>query len=704
MGKPSVDIIIVSYKSGAYLIRCIKSIINAAFNTPINLYIIDNNSGEDTDAIKHICPQIEIIKNIENIGFAAAVNQGIGRSSSKYLLIINPDTMLSANFFEPLLTYMEKNKRVSVVGPKIFDPDRSIQGSARAFPNALTALYGRSSPLTRYFPNNPISKSNIRNIGSDGISPIKVDWVSGACMFVRKEAIKEVGLMDERFFMYWEDADWCERMWRKGWEVIYLPTASLYHYVGKSSDSRPLRSIYHFHKSSFLLHAKYASWFKTIFNPLVVLLLFTRGLVAVCLKLLNKPKRKREKTTKTTTEKSKILHIITRLIVGGAQENTLLTSQILSKNNWEVDIISGPQTGPEGSLERYARINLLPLIYEPNLVRKIHPLKDMISFWRLFRLIRTGKYPVVHTHSSKAGIIGRWAAWLARVQVIIHTVHGWGFTEYQKPIVQWLYKFLERVTLRITDKLIVVTKLDINKGLEAGIGSSDDYELIRSGIELQRFASPKKSRKAVHKELGIPLEAIVIGTVTRLSPQKAPLVFVKAAQLIATEYQNAHFVIVGDGPLRGEIEALIHEFGLGEQIHLTGLRSDVPDLLSAFDIFTLSSLWEGLPRVLPQAMAAGLPIVASAIDGSKEIIQDHVNGRLFPPGDYDAMARAILSLIENPEIARQMVLNGHQTVREFDVNLMVDKIADLYVKSLKWKNENHYPFSPASPKQPSLIE
>jgi len=377
-----------------------------------------------------------------------------------------------------------------------------------------------------------------------------------------------------------------------------------------------------------------------------------------------------------------VLHIITRLIVGGAQENTLLTSQLLNKKNWYADILSGSQTGPEGSLAGYAKHQKLPLIFETNLVREIHPLSDIIAFWRIYRFIRSGKYPVVHTHSSKAGVIGRWAAWLARVPLILHTVHGWGFTEYQKPWIQRFYKYLERITLRITDKLIVVTRLDINKGLSAGIGSPEDYELIRSGIELERFASPKRSLKAVRKELGIPQDAVVIGTVTRLSPQKAPLVFVKAAQLIAAQYPKAHFVIVGDGPLREEVESMIQELGLSEQIHLTGLRSDVPDLLAAFDIFTLSSLWEGLPRVLPQAMAAGLPIVASAIDGSMEIINDHVNGRLFPPGDHAAMAQAIIDLIENPEAKEKMVLKGYETVREFDVNLMVNQIEDLYIKSL----------------------
>jgi len=294
----------------------------------------------------------------------------------------------------------------------------------------------------------------------------------------------------------------------------------------------------------------------------------------------------------------------------------------------------GPQTGPEGSLAEHARDKNVKLYIDNALVREINPFKDFLSFLKMVWFIRKKKYSIVHTHSSKAGISGRWAAWLARIPVIIHTVHGWGFHEYQKPWAGFLFKFLERTTLLITDKLIVVTRRDIDKGLKANIGTPDDYTLIRSGIELAAFANPLRPRQTVRKEFGIPLEAVVIGTVTRLSPQKSPLVFIEAAHIISNTHPNVYFLVVGDGPLRNDVEQRIKELKLGDRICLTGLRRDVPDLLSACDIFTLSSLWEGLPRVLPQAMANGLPVVASAIDGSREIIQDAVNGRLFPPGNH----------------------------------------------------------------------
>ena len=246
-----------------------------------------------------------------------------------------------------------------------------------------------------------------------------------------------------------------------------------------------------------------------------------------------------------------VLHPITRLIVGGAQENTMLTAQLLDKATWDVHVISGPQTGLEGSLIELIHERGIPLTIEPSLVREISPLKDILATWRLYRFAKQGKFRIVHTHSSKAGILGRWAAKWAGVPIIIHTVHGWGHHDRQHPLVRWVYIFLERITLPITDKLIVVSSLNIDKGIQDGIGEQDDYVVIRSGIELDRFGNPQRSPDEVRTELGIPLDAQVIGTVTRLSPQKAPLDFVEAASLIAAEYPETYFVMVWGWSITG---------------------------------------------------------------------------------------------------------------------------------------------------------
>ena len=378
----------------------------------------------------------------------------------------------------------------------------------------------------------------------------------------------------------------------------------------------------------------------------------------------------------------RVLHVITRLIIGGAQENTMLTAALLDPDRYAVDVVSGPQTGPEGSLIPEFRARDIRLTILPSLVREVNPFKDAAALVSLVRLIRQGQYDIIHTHSSKAGILGRWAAYLAGAPIIVHTVHGWGHHDRQHPLVRRLYILLERMTQRITDRLIVVSPRNIQKGLADGISAAPKYVTIRSGIDLDRFRRPSRSREAVRAELGISPEAAVVGTVTRLSPQKAPLDFVAAAAQVAGQRPDVDFVIVGDGPLRAVVEARVAELGLTGHVHLVGLRRDVPDLMHAFDVFALTSLWEGLPRVLPQAMAAGLPIVATAVDGNAEAVTDGVNGFLTPPGDAPAMASAVLRLLEEPALGRRMGQAGQARTVEFDVRKMVDDIASLYKRLL----------------------
>lgn len=385
------------------------------------------------------------------------------------------------------------------------------------------------------------------------------------------------------------------------------------------------------------------------------------------------------------TERIRVLHPITRLIVGGAQENTLLTAQLLDPDLWDVEVVSGTQTGSEGSLIGHAQKHGVALILEPSLVREVNPIQDLRALFRLARLMRRGKYTIVHTHSSKAGILGRWAAKLAGVPVIVHTVHGWGHHDHQHPLVRAYYIWLEKLTLPITDKLIVVSPLNIDKGLADGIGRAEDYVVIRSGIELDRFGRPQVARDETRANWGIPCDVPLVGTVTRLSPQKGPLDFVRAAAAIAQAVPEAWFMMVGDGPLCDEVKALAAQLGVADRLVLTGLRRDIPELMAAMDIFVLSSLWEGLPRVLPQAMASGLPIGATAIDGSAEAIEEGVNGLLTPPGEPQRLAEAVIRLLRDPELARRMGAAGRVRAVEFDVRTMVAQIAGLYQELLRQK-------------------
>lgn len=385
------------------------------------------------------------------------------------------------------------------------------------------------------------------------------------------------------------------------------------------------------------------------------------------------------------TDQIRVLHPITRLIIGGAQENTMLTAQLLDKTMWDVTVVSGPQTGSEGSLIETVRERGIELVLEPTLVREVNPVQDFLALIRLTQLMRRGGYQIVHTHSSKAGILGRWAAKLAGVPVIIHTVHGWGHHDRQRPLVRAYYILLEKLTLPITDKLIAVTGKDIDKGLRDGIGRAENYTVIRSGIELDRFGHPQVARAETRCAWGIPADVPLVGTVTRLSPQKAPLDFVRAAATVARQYPQVWFMMVGDGPLRAEVEALAREVGIADRLVLTGLRRDVPELMAAFDIFVLSSLWEGLPRVLPQAMATGLPVIATACDGSAEAVASGENGFLVPPGEPQVLAQQVMTLLADPAVAQQMGTAGQRRAQEFSDQGMVAAIANLYQELLREK-------------------
>lgn len=390
----------------------------------------------------------------------------------------------------------------------------------------------------------------------------------------------------------------------------------------------------------------------------------------------------------TDQQPIKVLHLITRLIVGGAQENTIYTAQLLDPRRFEVEVLCGPQTGSEGSLIEEALQKGVKLSILPELVRELNPLKDLIAFIKLSLILRKKRFAIIHTHSSKAGILGRLAARLAGIPVIFHTVHGWSFHDHMPKWRKRLFILLEKFSAKFTQRLIVVTRKDIQKGLRYSIGKPEQYLLIRSAIPLDEFLYPKFDQKQLRKELGIPINAPVIGTVGRLSPQKNPLEWIKIAARIVSLQPDCCFLLVGDGPLRGEVESQIEKFCLKNQFILTGLRRDVPHLLSVLDVFLLTSLWEGLPRVIPQAMCREVPIVAYASDGVAEVIEHEQTGFLCQPGEIDLAAQYCLQLLKSRDLRKAIVHKAKQVATEqFDLRTMIEQLETLY---LSYVGENKH--------------
>jgi GT2 family glycosyltransferase len=243
--------------------------------------VFDNNSRDDVEVLKAEFPSIRIIANDRNIGFAAGVNRVLNQTRNPYILLLNPDTIVFPGFFDSILSFMGNHTDTGILGTQILDADGCVQGSARAFPSFHTALFGRSSLLSKLFPNNRLTCANVLTGRTDGNKPIDVDWVSGACMVVRREAVDAVGPLDENFFMYWEDTDWCSRMWAKGWKVTYWPGATVMHYIGGSSSKNLVQSVILFHKSAFQLYRKHN---QRRFNFLKAFVLF--GLACRCAAVL----------------------------------------------------------------------------------------------------------------------------------------------------------------------------------------------------------------------------------------------------------------------------------------------------------------------------------------------------------------------------------------------------------------------------------
>ena len=380
-------------------------------------------------------------------------------------------------------------------------------------------------------------------------------------------------------------------------------------------------------------------------------------------------------------ERKRIAHLITRLDLGGAQQNTLFSVGHHDRGRFEVHLVAGEGgiLDPDARAISDAGIHLVPWLNHP-----IEPVRDAAALMRLVALLRRLRVDLLHTHSSKAGILGRFAAAIARVPRVVHTVHGWSFNPTQRPLVRRSYIALERAAGAVTDRFVVVAESDRAKGLAARIGSADRYRLLRSGIEPEVFQAGGAARSATRGALGYGPEHRVVGTVACLKPQKAPLDFVRMAEIAFRRDPSLRFVVAGDGELRPQVEREIASRGLGGIVRLLGWRRDIPELLHAMDAFVLTSLFEGLPRSVVQAMAAGTPVVATAADGTSEVVIDRVTGRLAPTGRPDAIAEALLETLGDRDAASSRAGRARERIgSEFDIRDMVRALDGLYSELLK---------------------
>ena len=381
----------------------------------------------------------------------------------------------------------------------------------------------------------------------------------------------------------------------------------------------------------------------------------------------------------------RVTHIITRLIVGGAQQNTVASVfGLRDRHDVDTSLISGPSTGPEGSLE--AEFDEFPelLTVVPELVRSVDPELDWKALRALTRLLREQEPDIVHTHSGKAGVLGRLAARRARVPVVIHTIHGPSFGPFQGAFANFVFRFAERIAARRTTHFVTVANAMRDQYLAAGIGRPEQYTRIFSGFPLEPYLNPV-DKAEMRNRVGVKEDDFVVGKIARLFDLKGHDDLLAIAPALVAACPNIRFLLVGDGPLRDRFENQVSQLELDDHFIFAGLVAprDVPRYVAVMDVLVHLSLREGLPRALPQAMAAGRPVVAYDCDGAREVCLEDQTGYLLQPGDRLGLRERLLRLARDPALRERLGQRGRELAKEcFPVERMVDDLYKLYRKLL----------------------
>jgi len=387
-----------------------------------------------------------------------------------------------------------------------------------------------------------------------------------------------------------------------------------------------------------------------------------------------------------------LLRLISRLNIGGTAIHTILVTEGMRDSAYRVHLVCGREDADEGNMLEYAADHGVRPIVVPELGRSIHPWRDAVALWKIYRLMKDIRPWIVDTHAAKAGTLGRIAAHFAGVPVVVHTFHGHVLREYFGRFISWTFTRVERLLTRWTDRIIMVSRQGREELISFDVAPPERIEYIPLGLELDRLDAGLGDGTRVRAEWGLPGDVPLVGIVARLVPIKGHAEFIEAARLVLERHQDVRFVIVGDGQLRGQLEAMVRRLGLEQRIIFTGFRQDLENVFAALDILVLTSHNEGLPVTVIEAMTAGRPVVATDVGGVSELVEVGVTGFLVPDRNPAAAAERILYLLDHPDVGRRMGKEGRRrAVARFTKQRLVLDMLRVYDELLRSKGLSSCP-------------
>ncbi|MBI5167600.1 MAG: glycosyltransferase family 4 protein [candidate division NC10 bacterium] len=382
-------------------------------------------------------------------------------------------------------------------------------------------------------------------------------------------------------------------------------------------------------------------------------------------------------------DKVRICRVIARLNIGGPAQHTIFLTAGLDPSRYESILVTGREGKAEGNMRDLAEAKGVRLIYIPELGREISPGHDLVAFYNLYRLFREKRPDIVHTHTAKAGALGRLAAKLAGIPVILHTFHGHVLRGYYGPLKTNIFINIERFLARITTCVVTLSEGQRQEILGFGIGRPDQVMIVPLGLELERFFNCHSRTGELKRELGLEAGARLVGIIARLVPIKGHHFFLEAARRVASLVPSARFLVIGDGELRADLEAMARDVGISDRVCFLGWRLDLERVYADLDLLVLSSLNEGTPVSVIEAMAASVPVVATAVGGVKDLMEDGKTGILVPPGDIRSLAEAMVQLLEDEDKARSLAEVARRFIYpRYDTKNLITEMDRLYQRLL----------------------